>query len=300
MIGIVSQGRMGNQMFQLAFIFCAAKKMGTSYFIFGADALHYFRCHDAIEKENRINQWLFAFRNIFSPGEHKFQYTGRKNLLNQISRKLVFKNVLDWPNKVGEENFQLRSFADNTLYKGFFQSEKYFIEYASDIRKMFTLSEKVTKAYDQRRAAYLASDYIAVHLRRSDYLNYGGDELGGINMTLPAAYYHTCLSMIPGVDQIPVVFVSDDIEFARREFGLKSNYYFESNDEITDFQIMLHAKKVVMANSTFSWWAAWLNEHPDKEVFAPKYFLGFKIRRDYPGGIHVKDWTWVNVGGEYA
>jgi hypothetical protein len=300
MIGIVSQGRMGNQMFQLAFIYCAAKKLGTSYFIFGADALHYFRCHETILQKNQGNQLLFVLRNLFSRGEHRFKYSGRKTLLNQISRKLVFKNVVEWPNKVGEENFQLNSLADNTLYKGFFQSENYFIDSVDDIRKMFALTDRVARAYGQRRAAYMASDYIAVHLRRSDYLNYGGDELGGINMTLPVAYYHTCLSMIPGSDRIPVVFVSDDIEFAKREFGTKSNYFFESNDEITDFQIMLHAKAIVMANSTFSWWAAWLNEHPDKMVYAPKYFLGFKIRRDYPGGIHVKNWTWVNVGGEYA
>jgi hypothetical protein len=92
-----------------------------------------------------------------------------------------------------------------------------------------------------------------------------------------------------------VVFVSDDIEFAKKTFGLNTNYYFEQNDEITDFQILLNAQELVIANSSFSWWAAWLNRQNNKVVYAPKYYLGFKVNKYYPAGINVNDWNWIDV-----
>lgn len=300
MIGVISQGRMGNQMFQLAFIHCAAKKLKTSYFIYGADSLHYFAYNETLKKENHGNAIAYVLRNLIGRSEHNFHYRGRKTLLKQISLKLICKNVLNWPNKLGDENFQLKEYVDNTLYSGFFQSEKYFLEYAEEVKNMFELTEFVRSAYEKLDLPFRQKNYIAVHLRRSDYLNYGGDDLGGINMTLPVSYYHKCLSMIEDADSRPVVFVSDDIEYTKKEFGVRHNYHFESNDEITDFQILLNASAVITANSTFSWWAAWLNVTKDKVVFAPDYFLGFKVRKDYPGGIRVNDWQWINVGGDYA
>lgn len=299
MIGVLSQGRMGNQMFQLAFIHCAAKKLKTDYFIYAADSLHYFVCQDELNRWNDQHIRRYVLHNLFRKSDHPFRYAGRKTLWQQCRRMLVSKNIFNWPNQIGDENFRLSHFTDNTLYAGFFQSEMYFTD-AAEVRKLFALREEITSVFKARMKPYSHQNYIAVHLRRSDYLNYGGDELGGINMTLPPEYYHRCLSMIRGAEELPVVFVSDDIEFVKKEFGTRPNYYFESNDEITDFQIMLHASTVVMANSTFSWWAAWLNEKENKMVYAPEYFLGFKIKKDYPGGIRVKEWNWINVGGEYA
>lgn len=299
MIGVISHGRMGNQMFQLAFIYCAARKLRTSYFIAGADSLHYFNCYPALKNKNWRNIISYVLRNIARKSEHRFKYTGRQTLPKQIFFKVIFKNVFSWPNKLGEEDFFLEECRNNTLYSGFFQSEKYFLEYAEDVRRMFELSAEVQHAYSSINLPFREQNYVAVHLRRSDYLKYGGDELGGLNMTLPMSYYYRCLSLIEYSDSQPIVFVSDDIEFARSQFGLRPNYYFESNDEITDFQILLNASTIITANSTFSWWAAWLNGRKDKVVFAPDYFLGFKVKRDYPGGIRVNDWQWISVGGEY-
>jgi hypothetical protein len=119
--------------------------------------------------------------------------------------------------------------------------------------------------------------------------------LGGYNMTLPTAYYHRCLSLMEEIDGYTVIFISDDIEFVKAEFGEKSNYVFECNDEITDFQLLLHADVVITANSTFSWWAAWLNQKKNKRIFAPNYFLGFKVNQYYPAGIYVEEWQWIDV-----
>jgi hypothetical protein len=101
--------------------------------------------------------------------------------------------------------------------------------------------------------------------------------------------------MIPDIDDYNVLFVSDDIAFAKKEFGTKENYFFENNEEIIDFQILLNADILIIANSTFSWWAAWLNNKAGKVIYAPNYFLGFKVKKFSPAGIKVDSWNWIDV-----
>jgi hypothetical protein len=58
---------------------------------------------------------------------------------------------------------------------------------------------------------------------------------------------------------------------------------------------MAHCRSIVIANSSFSWWAAWLNDNPDKIVMAPEFHLGFRVGRWVPGGIAVDGWQYLRV-----
>ena len=298
MIGVFSRGRLGNQMFQLAFAHVAAKKLNTSYFIFRSNALHYFECHRNLGFLNGMWIFIFMLRNIFRRSSHTFRYGGMRKLWSELLNVLASKSVVAWPNQVGGDKYLWTNFRDNMMCDGFFQSADYFLGNEMEVRSLFKVKEEFRLIFEKEKADLLERPYVAVHLRRTDYIDFGGDEIGGYDMTLPAAYYHRCLAMIDNLQSYKVVFVSDDMEFAKAEFGSSAQYSFERNNEITDFQILLNAKIVISANSTFSWWAAWLNERTDKIIFAPEYFLGFKVKKDYPAGIRVKDWKWINVGGE--
>ena len=87
--------------------------------------------------------------------------------------------------------------------------------------------------------------------------------------------------------------IGDDTEFLKKKFSSNTHFLFEKNDEITDFQILMNANIVISSNSSFAWWGCFLNRRQNKKVFAPKYWLGFKVKQEYPVGIMVKDWEWI-------
>jgi hypothetical protein len=91
------------------------------------------------------------------------------------------------------------------------------------------------------------------------------------------------------------IFISDDIGYVKEHFGSFKNVYYSSQNEITDFQLMMYADICVTANSTFSWWGAWLNEKPTKKIYVPKYFMGISDKTEFPSQIIPKNWIQVDV-----
>ena len=129
---------------------------------------------------------------------------------------------------------------------------------------------------------------IVVHVRRTDYVTFGGPHVGGINLTLPLSYYQDALKQLP-CEECNVLFLSDDIDFVKQHFQFENAIYVQGNSEIGDFQLIMQADYLVLANSSFSWWGAYLNTVV-KKVIAPKYWLGIKINKEYPAGIVNSDW----------
>ncbi len=295
MIGVIAQGRLGNQMFQFAFAYTTSKKLNTSFFIHKHNSLHYFNLYEGFEKKNKRNALHFAFLNVLKKSSIPFSIKSARRPLTYLFNWAISKNVCIWNNTIDDKNYLLSKIKNNVLYDGFFQSEEYFIQFQEDIKNLFEINKYYQKLFLEKKQQLLKKKYIAIHLRRNDYLNYGGEELGGTDMTLPISFYKNCISKIKDIGQYNVIFVSDDIEFAKKEFGNCQNYFYENNDEITDFQLLLNANILIIANSTFSWWAAWLNKKEDKLVFAPKYFIGFKVNKFYPAGIKVDAWNWIDV-----
>jgi len=295
MIGVLAQGRLGNQMFQLAFAYAAAKKLNTDFFIIQPDSLCYFVFFEDLIKKSNKNLRKFKFRNFFKKSNIPFSIGGLKQPVSYFSNRMLQKNIVEWNNTIDENNYFLKIISDNKLYKGFFQSEEYFKDFRNDVVKLFAVKPEFKNNFLTNKKYLTQKEYIAVHIRRTDYIEFGGEELGGYNMTLPVTYYKKCLSLITDLNKYNVVFVSDDLEFVKKKFGNSDSFFFEKNDEITDFQILLNAKKIIIANSSFSWWAAWLNTDPEKIIYAPEYYLGFKVNKYYPAGIKVHSWNWINT-----
>ena len=297
MIGILSQGRMGNQMFQYAFGYSTSRKINKKFFIYGHNNLHYFKLYKDLKKNNKKNILFYILNNLFTKNQIQINFS--INSLRQLQDSClnwgVKKNIYKWTNTFNHKDYFLSTKKNNTLYQGFFQSEKYFESYKKDIQKLFEIRQKYKIQFLKNKKYLFDKKCIVVHLRRADYLKFGDEKLGGIDITLPTSYYKKCLDMINNINNYNVIFVSDDIDFAKKEFGFQKNYFFESNDEITDLQILLNANILIIANSTFSWWGAWLNEKKTKIVYAPNYFLGFKVKKFYPAGIKINHWNWIDV-----
>jgi len=91
------------------------------------------------------------------------------------------------------------------------------------------------------------------------------------------------------------IFISDEPGLIADEFDYLTEKLVSTDTAIVDFQHMLTADICVVANSTFSWWAAYLNKNPAKLIYCPKHFLGFKISEEYPVNIYPDEWTPVSV-----
>jgi Glycosyl transferase family 11 len=264
MIAIERRGWLGNNMFQWAFGISASRRLGT------------------------------RFTTDHEPLSPIFELDGEPSLRWRL-RRLRWRagqRLQQWPTVEidGDDDPRdvMAGLRDGVRYGGFFQSADYFGAEHDAVRRAFTVRREHRDRFRQEFADLVGADYVCLHVRRRDYLVWGGS-----GIELPWSYFHRCLELA-GIDA-PAVFTSDDIAAVRAEFASQPGARFEANDPIIDMQLMMHAKVCVVSNSSFSWWGAWLNRHPDKRVLAPQHWLGFKKGREWPCRVIPDNWTQVAV-----
>jgi hypothetical protein len=271
MIGVKLHGRLGNQMFQYAFVMSVAKQFNTFFFI---------------DKNNGTNL-LFKYFKLSSG----FRY------FNGLLKK-GFKKKGKIFSQIGHENVNeiLFSVRNSTYYEVFCQSLLYFEQVENLIKESFRIKDIYVKEFNKKYDKLLMNNKtIVIHFRGSDYFEWRCEELGGENFVLPLIFYEDCLKKINNIEQYKIIFISDSISILKKHFGDKENYYFESNAEIVDFQLMINANILIISNSSYAWWGAFLN-NKNAEIYAPKYWLGFKVRKEYPVGIMEKlNWNFIEV-----
>ena len=134
--------------------------------------------------------------------------------------------------------------------QGYYQNEKYFKHYKEDIRKLFTPNKevhyKIIKRYPNLH------QMTSIHVRRGDYLDYPDHHP---NLTMD--YYKRAMDILEG----PYIICSDDIEWCKENFKDFSNITFVEDNwkDIYDMILMSYCKSHIIANSSFSWWSAWLS-----------------------------------------
>jgi hypothetical protein len=154
-------------------------------------------------------------------------------------------------------------FQDSCSLSGYFQSWKYFDHCKEYIRKNFT-----PKSLED------LSSYCCIHVRRGDYLRYPDH-----HPTQPMQYY------MSAIDKIPVkkfIIFSDDISWCRQHFTGNEFTINETNSVAADFIKMVSCGHYIIANSSFSWWPAWINNRKDKVVVAPSNWFGSKLKESNP------------------
>jgi len=271
-------GGLGNQMFQYAFGKNTSIKYGFELkfetYLYKKDRFKRF-----LKNIIKIIIAIFAKKGIIKKIEeirqNKRQYDLKYFELDDKIKKIK-KSHLPIIEERTEFCFdpELAKDKDNLSYLGYFNNEKYFSEISDIIRNDFKLKKRYTDLLPQELIKKInESVSVSVHIRRGDYINTKG--INQYHGTCDIAYYQRATNFLKDKLLNPIFFIfSDDINWCKNNLQLESETIFISGlKNYEDLTLMSKCKHNIIANSTFSWWGAWLNPFPNKIVIAPKKWL---------------------------
>jgi hypothetical protein len=258
MIIVKLMGGMGNQMFQYAFGRALSLKYNTPLKI------------DLSFLKNRNMGPGFIYRdydlNLFNVYEDfNVNYNGVA-----VASEPFFHYSNELVNAIAQVKDR------NILIDGYWQSPKYFLGLDSQIRKDFEFKNKVDDSKDDNILNMVNlitnSNSVMINVRRTDYLNTNHHGVMGLE------YINNSVNIIKSKVENPKFFIfSDDIDWCKSNIVLDNMVIVDHSYKGDRFsyylQLMMMCKNFIIPNSTFAWWAAWLNQYEDKIVIAPKKWL---------------------------
>ena len=162
----------------------------------------------------------------------------------------------------------------NVYLQGFFQSERYFQPFQPIIRREFRFKEEILKDVKTFGKYLSTQPSVAIHIRRGDYKDEKTLRYHGI---LSFDYYQRAIALIQQKLPTPHFFIfSDDGAWVKENLQLENSSIVSgvySKNHFEDLYLMSKCQHNIIANSSFSWWGAWLNNNPDKIVIAPKQWF---------------------------
>jgi hypothetical protein len=257
MIIVELGGGLGNQMFQYA---CGRKLAISNKTELILDTT--FLWKDKLRNYNL---------NMFNIKGKKVWYVGKEMLF--LKAKLSGKEFVTINQQGRKFNPKLLKSKGNLYVKGYWQSEKYFNNIRSFLLKDFDIKGKKKAVISRMLKKIKKSNSVCLHVRRGDYVT--DKTVRSVHGLCSVDYYKKAINKISSKVKNPVFFVfSDDPLWA--EENIKSKYPMhyagldERNTEEEDMLLMQNCKHFIIANSSFSWWGAWLSQNKKKIVIAPK------------------------------
>jgi Glycosyl transferase family 11 len=255
-------GGLGNQLFQYA----AGRQLAE-------------RNHTTLKldienfKKDKRREYLlnhFAIKKSFCTSLDKTLIKGKnriKKLRNKDEEVTIYvEKSLAFDEKVTE-------LGNNVYLDGYFGNEKYFISIERIIRDEFRVTDTPDSINEKYLQKIRSTNSVALHVRRGDYVS--NKETNAIHGVCSVAYYKEAILQIAMKTSSPHFFIfSDDIPWVKEnlvvnEFPVE---YIDHNNDIPyeDIRLMYSCKHAIIANSSFSWWGAWLNDNAGKIIIAPE------------------------------
>lgn len=290
MIIVRLKAGLGNQLFQyatgrsLACFHNTALKLDLSSYRsddFRQYALSRFRVEENIATDGDMAD----VKAVPSRSLGRMFYRVREALVPRFRRRVFEENEL------GVYDPSIRKTGPSVYLNGYWQSEKYFLDIREILLREFTLKEppeEINRGLLEQIDDTLS---VSVHVRRADYLIHA--ETAKRYLTCGIDYYRDAiLRMTQKLRLKPHFFIfGDDMEWAKGNLPLSQNTTYVSHNQQKDYEdlrLIMACKHHIIANSSFSWWGAWLGNHPDKTVIAPKYY--FKDRKLTMNDWYVPSW----------
>lgn len=276
---------LGNQMFQYATARRLAKKLGVELKL---DLSSFERCQ--VRKYQldkfRIEEHIASREEVMAMrGPEELPLAGRvlRKVRYLMNEQLHFR----WGGLVKEKHFHfdpmMLTLPDNVYLFGLWQTERYFVDCADVIRADFQLKDAPTGRNAELIAKMKeAKEAVSLHVRRGDYVtNPHSNRSHGV---CGLDYYQRAIEhMTQKLSSSRFFVFSDDIAWARENLRLPSPGTFIDHNGpengVEDVRLMSHCEHHIIANSSFSWWGAWLNPNKDKIVCVPKQWFGIAAER---------------------
>lgn len=242
MITLYLSGGLGNQMFQYATAFALSRKNKTGL---------------------QISLAEFAAYPLRSYMLDRFQIDPQvKTVLQKPGKLFIYKE----PHFHFDDMFF--ALKGNAKIKGYFQSPKYFEHFEKDIRRQFIPKHEIDTGIIEKMPIA-----VSVHMRRGDYVR--DTKTNAIHGSLDKTYYKRAIDLMLRLYGVEIAFFifSDDPDYAANFFDFCPKAHIMKGDPdqpVADMWAMSRCQHHIIANSSFSWWSAWLNPSQDKTVIAPR------------------------------
>lgn len=264
-------GGLGNQMFQYAAARALALRKGVPLKL-DISGFATYGLHQGFELSRVFNIEIDIAKS--EDVQKMLGWQSKPRIRGILSRRRYA--VLRSKNFVIEPGFHywkgICELPSNCYLKGFWQSEKYFIDAAALLHKDFTFRQPFDNKNAECAALISQVNAVSLHVRRGDYVS--DSRTAAVHGLCSAEYYRAALRVVSERVTSPHIFVfSDDMRWAKENLPLESPvHYVDLNQgeySFNDMRLMSMCKHNIIANSSFSWWAAWLNSSPEKIVIAP-------------------------------
>ena len=282
------RGGLGNQLYTYATAYALARRNGS-------DIVIDTKLYDSFYQLRRcvLDQFCIDVSKKFfhlRVGSGKIQVR-IYDFLHDMKLRFTKAVVVEEKEEFVPQEFPLPGKAPLYL-AGYWQCHEYFDEYRDELVRMFTLRDRSFWDEDAALRSFFASRPVAMHVRRTDYQTMKG------GWCLTPQYYRDALDLVrKKAGERPVLVFSDDPEYCRKEFGDLGGLVFPDSlpgdrkkpfSDVEEFFLMTRCSHFIIANSSFSWWAAYLAENEGKQVIAP-------VTGQWKKSFYLPEWTTIDT-----
>ncbi|NCB38059.1 MAG: alpha-1,2-fucosyltransferase [Erysipelotrichia bacterium] len=270
-------GGLGNQLFQYALGRHLAIKTKTELKLDVCEFNNYkLRAYGLNNFKIMQNNATINEINRLKYGTNLALLTKALHFINKISYKLAKRSLVRKSTFIEESSLpfcpDILQLSGNVYLKGYWQSEKYFSEIKEVLYEDLELAEQLDWQNNKLLNEISCGESASIHVRRGDYV--ADPKASKIYASCDACYYTRAVEIIRKQHPLTRFFIfSDDPDWAETNLKISNSVVVRCNDaskNYADLHLMRNCQHNIIANSTFSWWGAWLNKNPNKIVIAPQ------------------------------
>lgn len=264
-----------NQMFEFATAKSLAKKYNTKIILDKTFINNKFFLNNHTYRNYELESvfWIKEDETFFSKLSSKYNIINK--LIHPFIYQLIYKSLFR-KKYIKENNWKfIENIWDNTYLDWYWQNSKYFENIENDLKDIFIVKTKISKKnqeiLDQINRNFKNS--VSIHIRRWDYIT--NSQANSWHWTCSQDYYNKAITYIKNnIDNPFFIIFSDDMHWVKQNmFFWENNIFIEWNSWEDDLRLMYNCGNHIIANSSFSWWWAYLWKNPNKIVIAPKKWL---------------------------